>query len=147
MSYNSLSCKSSEPPGKEVAVGGENDSRAPKETDELIEFTVEEYDDNSQEPPRFTKVTMSRKEYDRRIGFTEEQLDKEAEEYENDTWDASKFGKVVMGRPSLADEEVKPITFRLPVSKIAALDRRAAREGRTRSEELRLAVDDRLMKA
>ncbi|MBC2888443.1 ribbon-helix-helix protein, CopG family [Gordonibacter massiliensis (ex Traore et al. 2017)] len=90
---------------------------------------------------------MSREELNRRIGVTEEQLDKEAEEYENDTWDASKFGKVVMGRPSLADEEVKPITFRLPVSKIAALDRRAAREGRTRSEELRLAVDDRLMKA
>lgn len=128
-------------------MSGESSYRTSDEADELIEFTVAEYDDNSQDPPRFRKVTMSRKEYDRKIGFTEEQLDKMAEEYENGTWDASHLGKVVMGRPSLADEEVKPITFRLPVSKIAALDRRAAREGRTRSEELRLAVDDRLMKA
>jgi hypothetical protein len=90
---------------------------------------------------------MDREEINRKFGVTEEQLDAWAEEYENDTWDASHLGKVIIGRPPLADEEVKPVTFRLPVSKIAALDARAAREGLSRSEELRLAVDDRLMKA
>jgi predicted transcriptional regulator len=54
---------------------------------------------------------------------------------------------LITGRPSIADEEVKPVTFRLPVSKIAALDRLAASHDETRSEFLRDAVDKVLLSA
>lgn len=84
---------------------------------------------------------MSRVEMNAILDMTEEELDARAGEYESDTWDASRLGKVVMGRPSIADEEVRPITVRLPISKIAAIDRMAARNETTRSAEIRSAVD------
>ena len=90
---------------------------------------------------------MNRKELNEKFGVTEEQLDARAEEYENDTWDATHLGKPVMGRPSIADEEVRPVTFRLPVSKIIALDDRADKNNRTRSDELRAIIDQYLATA
>ena len=90
---------------------------------------------------------MDREEINRKFGVTEEQLDAWAEEYENETWDPACFGKVIIGRPPLADEEVRPVTFRLPVSKIAALDARAAREGHARCEVGRLAGDARVFRS
>lgn len=75
----------------------------------------------------------TRKDINAILDMTEEELDVRAEEYESDAWDASRLGKVVMGRPSIADEEVRPVTVRLPISKIAAIDRMAARNETTRS--------------
>ena len=89
---------------------------------------------------------MNREELNKKFGVTDEQLEQWAAEYENDTWDASSLGKVIMGRPSIANEEVRPITFRLPLSKIAAIDLHARRKGETRSEFLRDAVEDALAK-
>lgn len=83
---------------------------------------------------------MTREEMNAALGMTEEELDARAEEYENDTWDASHLGKVIMGRPSIADEEVRPITVRLPISQIAAIDKLAALNETTRSAEVRAAV-------
>lgn len=85
---------------------------------------------------------MNREELNRLIGMTEEEMDSRAAEYENDTWDASKLGRPVIGRPSIANEEVRPVTFRLPLSKINALDERASQHGRTRSDELRAMVEE-----
>jgi predicted DNA binding CopG/RHH family protein len=90
---------------------------------------------------------MKREEINKKLGLTEEQLDARAEEYETDKWDSSALGKVIMGRPSIADEEVRPITFRLPISKIDALDRKASEHGSTRSKVLREALDEYLMQA
>ena len=90
---------------------------------------------------------MTREELNAKFGVTEEQLDAWAAEYENDTWDSSHLGSLIIGRPSIADEDVSPVTFRLPVSKIAELDRRATESGRTRSEELRAMVDSWLASA
>ena len=88
---------------------------------------------------------MNREDINKKFGVTEEQLNTWAEEYENDTWDASNLGKIIMGRPSIANEEVRPITFRLPLSKIIAVDKKAAERGETRSEFLRDAIYQALM--
>lgn len=81
------------------------------------------------------------------LGASDEQLDAWAEEYENDTWDASGLGKVVMGRPSIAAEEVRPVTVRLPISQITALDKKAQKSGETRSSAIRAALNDWLVQA
>jgi hypothetical protein len=83
---------------------------------------------------------MKEKEINRKFNVTTKQLDNEAEEYEKGVWNAP-LGKIIMGRPSLANEEVKPITIRLPISKIAAIDKMASDFGDTRSKILRDAVD------
>lgn len=67
-------------------------------------------------------------------------LDTWAEEFERGEWPEGRT--VPIGRPSLASEEVKPITFRLPVSQIAALDAKAAKSGLSRSAGLRIAVEE-----
>ena len=83
---------------------------------------------------------MDRESLNKKFGVTEEQLDQEAEEYEKGTWDAP-LGKMTVGRPSIANEEVRPITIRLPLSKIAAIDKKAHESGSTRSGILRDAVN------
>ena len=76
---------------------------------------------------------------------TDEMLDEWAEAYERGEWPEGKT--VVMGRPRLADEEVRPVTFKLPVSTIRALDLKALAPGGTRSQALRQAIDDYLAQA
>ena len=78
--------------------------------------------------------------------ITEEMLDEMAKKYEDGTW-GGKLGKLVVGRPSLADEEVKSVSFRLPVSKIAVMDARAEAKGKTRSEFIRETIESELVKA
>jgi len=78
--------------------------------------------------------------------ITDEMLDKMAKKYEDGTW-GGKLGKLVVGRPSLADEEVKSVSFRLPVSKIAVIDARAEAKGKTRSEFIRETIESELVKA
>ena len=79
-----------------------------------------------------------------RIGMTEDEAEVRAAEYESGTWDASALGKPRRGRPSIADEEVRPYTVRFPVSLMAYVDARAREHGRCRSEELRrIVADDR----
>lgn len=87
---------------------------------------------------------MDREELNEKFGVTEGQLDAWAEEYESGTWDASTLGPVRRGRPSLAEEDVRPVTFRLPASQILAMDERAEEKGITRSEFLRDAVESAL---
>lgn len=88
---------------------------------------------------------MDERELLEKYGLTEEEIERRAAEYEQDTWDASKLGKVIMGRPRLSsEEEARQVTFRLTQSKILALDKKARELGRTRSEALRLAVDEYL---
>ena len=70
---------------------------------------------------------------------TDAMLDAWADTFERGEWPEGRT--VPLGRPSLADEEVKPITFRLPVSQLAALDAKVAKAGLNRSSGLRLAVE------
>jgi hypothetical protein len=88
---------------------------------------------------------MDRADMNKRLGMSEKQLDTLAEEYENDTWDSSHLGKVIVGRPSISNEEVRPVTFKLPVSRISAMDTISRQRGETRSEFLRDAVEKALL--
>lgn len=74
------------------------------------------------------------------IGLTPEEAERRGEEYESDAWDEKVFGRPRRGRPSIADEEVKPYTVRFPVSLMGYVDERADANGRSRSEELRAIV-------
>lgn len=76
--------------------------------------------------------------------LTDEMLDEMAKEYEDGTWEG-KMGKLVVGRPSLAAEEVKSVSFRLPISRIAMIDARAQAKGETRSAFLRDLIEGELV--
>lgn len=76
--------------------------------------------------------------------LTEKTLDEMAKKYEDGTW-SGRMGKLVVGRPSLAEEEVKSVSFRLPISRIAMIDARAEAKGETRSEFLRGLIEGELV--
>ena len=77
--------------------------------------------------------------------LTDDRLDQMAKKYEEGNW-SGKMGKLVVGRPSLADEDVKSVSFRLPVSKIALIDACAAARGETRSKFIRDVIESELAK-
>ncbi|MDR1082845.1 MAG: ribbon-helix-helix protein, CopG family [Coriobacteriales bacterium] len=77
--------------------------------------------------------------------LTEEMIEELAAAYESGDWPGVATGEIVMGRPRLAEEEVRTVTFKLPVSKIVALDKKAKSRTATRSEALREAVDGYLL--
>ena len=78
--------------------------------------------------------------------LTDELLDQWAKEYEDGTWEGH-LGEVTYGRPKLYDEDMETISFRLPESRIKAVEVVAAREGKTKSEFFREAIDQALLAA
>lgn len=85
-------------------------------------------------------TTKEDKELLASIGLTPEQADRKSAAYESDSWDARGFGAPRRGRPSIADEEVRPYTVRFPVSLMEYVDEAADEHGHSRSEELRRIV-------
>ncbi|MDR3037096.1 MAG: ribbon-helix-helix domain-containing protein [Coriobacteriales bacterium] len=79
------------------------------------------------------------------VEVTDDMFDKWAEGFESGNWPGT--ATVILGRPRLTEEEIKPVTFKLPLSKIRALDKRAAQLGRSRSAALREAVSEYLAHA
>jgi hypothetical protein len=77
--------------------------------------------------------------------MSDKMLDELADAFERGEWPGSRT--VLLGRPRLAEEEVKPVTFRLPVSHIQAIDAAAKKAGESRSEFLREAVEKALASA
>ena len=75
--------------------------------------------------------------------ITDAMLDAMAEEYEQGTWEG--HGKVSAGRPCLFDEDMATVSFRVPKSRIAAVEAVAARKGESKSEFFRKALDDALL--
>lgn len=75
--------------------------------------------------------------------LTDEMLDKMAEEYEKGTWHG--HGEVVMGRPKLYDEDMETVSFRLPRSRIRAVEAAAKQRGESKSDFFRKAIDRELM--
>lgn len=73
---------------------------------------------------------------------TDEMLDEMAEEYENGTWEG--HGEVAMGRPKLYDEDMETVSFRLPRSRVKAVEAVTKRRGMSKSEFYRRAVDGEL---
>ncbi len=72
-----------------------------------------------------------------------ETWDEWAREYEDGTWNG--VGKVSHGRPKLYEEDMETVSFRLPRSRIAAIEAVTARRGESKSEFYRKAVDRQLL--
>ena len=77
--------------------------------------------------------------------LTDEMLDKRAEKYEDGTW--SGHGEVAMGRPRLYDEDMGTVSFRLPCSRIRAVEAAAKRQGESKSDFFRRAIDRELLES
>ncbi|MCL2338088.1 MAG: ribbon-helix-helix domain-containing protein [Firmicutes bacterium] len=79
--------------------------------------------------------------------FTDDMFENLAKSYESGEWPGKPTGEIIRGRPRIAPEDSKTVTFKLPISKIMALDKIAESCGGTRSEALRQAVDGFLKQA
>lgn len=90
---------------------------------------------------------MKREELNKKFGVTEEQLDAWAEACERGEYPGEPVGEVSIGRPLLFGEELKPITFKETPRKLAAIDSRAASLNLSRSDYLRLVIDQDLATA
>jgi hypothetical protein len=90
---------------------------------------------------------MDREDLNKKFGVTEEQLDAWAEACERDEYPGKPIGEIIIGRPLMFGGELKPVTFKEPQSKVAAIDSRAASLNLSRSDYLRLVVDKDLATA
>lgn len=70
-------------------------------------------------------------------------LDAMAEEYEQGTW--SGVAQVSPGRPRIYDEDMATVSFRLPKSRIEAIEEAARRNGISKSQFFRDAIDRALL--
>ena len=87
---------------------------------------------------------MNRDQMNVAFGVTDEQLESLAADYESGDW-KGRLGPVVQGRPRLYEEEMRTVSFRIPASRLQAIDAHAERNGKSRSEVLRQAIDDALL--
>jgi len=88
---------------------------------------------------------MNNDELHKKFGVTGEQLDEWAAEYEGEAWDNMRFGPITKGRPRISNEELKPITVKVPASRIAAIQSISHKNGLTQSEFLRQAIDNEII--
>ena len=72
--------------------------------------------------------------------LTDEDIERECAEYEAGTWKGG-LTNYRIGRPRYSDEELGVVTFKAPLSKIAAMERKAREQGVSKSEFLRAALD------
>ena len=89
---------------------------------------------------------MNRDEINALFRTNDDQLDKKAEEYEHGNWEGD-TERITPGRPKLYDEDLETISFRLPQSRIDAIDAASKRRGESRSEFIRRALDKALLAA
>ena len=75
--------------------------------------------------------------------ITDDDFDRMAEEYEKGTW--SGHGEIALGRPRLYEEDLETVSFRLPRSRIVAIEAVARRRGETKSDFFREAIDKALL--
>ena len=87
---------------------------------------------------------ISAEELEGRFGVTAEELDALERDASHGILHGTAVGEVVMGRPRKFGEETRQIGFREPVTKISAIERRAAQLGMGRSDYLRHLVDQDL---
>jgi len=88
---------------------------------------------------------MINEELHKKFGVTDEQLDEWALDYENASWDKMSFSKIIQGRPRLSNEDLKPITVKIPASRVAAIQYITSKTGISRSEFLRQAIDNEII--
>lgn len=84
----------------------------------------------------------------RGLGLDPEAQEASVEAYEVGDLSGMAFGPVMRGRPRLSQsDELRPITVKVPASRIAALRSRAAERGISQSEWVREAIDEKLVAA
>jgi len=88
---------------------------------------------------------MSNDELYKKFGVTDENLNGWAAEYESRSWDDMSFGEIIQGRLRISSEELKPITVKIPASRIVAIQRITQKNGLSRSEFLRQAIDNEII--
>ena len=71
-------------------------------------------------------------------------FDAMAVEYEAGTW-TEPVGKASPGRPMLYEEDMETVSFRLPRSRVDAVEAAAKRRGISKSEFYRRAIDRELL--
>ena len=72
--------------------------------------------------------------------LTDETIERECAEYEAGTWKGGVHSYHI-GRPRYCDEELETVTFKAPKSKVAAMERKAAERGISKSQFLREAME------
>lgn len=72
--------------------------------------------------------------------LTDADLEGEAAEYEAGVWKGG-LTHLRIGRPHICDEELGTVTFRAPLSKIAAMELKAQEKGVSKSQFMREALD------
>jgi hypothetical protein len=72
--------------------------------------------------------------------LTDEMMDQIADAFERGEWPGTE-SHILQGRPLMFGEELQSVTFKAPVRKIAAIDRKAAKLEVSRSDYLRSLVD------
>lgn len=77
------------------------------------------------------------------IELSNEDLENIAEMFERGEWPEGESG-VVVGRPLKLGEELRSVTFRVPVRKVDEIDKRASELNMSRSDYLRRLVDEDL---
>ena len=71
-------------------------------------------------------------------------FDAMAVEYEAGTW-TEPVGNASPGRPKLYEEDMETVSFRLPRSRVDAVEAAAKRRGISKSESYRRAIDRELL--
>ncbi|MCL2806929.1 MAG: CopG family transcriptional regulator [Coriobacteriia bacterium] len=80
------------------------------------------------------------------VELTDEMIEQIAKSFERGEWPGAK-SKIVQGRPLMLGEDLQSVTFRVPIKKVAALDKRAASLSMSRSDYLRSLLDNDLLLA
>lgn len=90
---------------------------------------------------------MNREEINEKFGVTEQQLDEWAEACERGEYPGKPTGEILVGRPLMFGEEMRPVTFKVPIAKAEQIGARAAELHLSRSDYLRMLVDQDLAAA
>lgn len=80
-------------------------------------------------------------EIETRFGISGRQLDEWEQDASRGILHGKPSGEIVMGRPLKFGQEMRQVGFKEPLSKVEAIDRRAAELGMRRSDYLRHLVD------
>ncbi|MCL2807510.1 MAG: toxin-antitoxin system antitoxin subunit [Coriobacteriia bacterium] len=88
---------------------------------------------------------MSTEKLHKKFGVDREQLEEWASEYESESWSDMSFGQITQGRPRISREELKPITVKVPASRLLAIQQVISNKGMTQSEFLRQAIDHEII--
>ena len=84
---------------------------------------------------------MEGKQLEKKYGVTDCQIAKWSKAAERGEYPGVPQGEIIVGRPLLFGEELKPVTFKEPKTRIIAIDARAKSLNMSRSDYLRSLVD------